>query len=144
MRTHTLAIVRLYFFNQLNYLIRFFSSVFVRKSSKSGKVELVLLDHGLYEEIPADVREPLCEFWEATVLKDENSMKKAAQKLGIKDHMKFAEVLFQQPIRIHGGKIKTKLNQDDINYMQQIAQKNFEIIMSTLKEMPRNLLFVVR
>lgn len=71
-------------------------------------------------------------------------MKKAALKLGINDHMKFAEVLFQQPIRIHGGKIKTKLNQDDITYMQQIAQKNFEIIMSTLKEMPRNLLFVVR
>lgn len=71
-------------------------------------------------------------------------MQKAANKLGIKDHMKFAEVLFQQPIRIHGGTIKTKLNEDDINYMQQIAQKNFEMIMSTLKEMPRNMLFVVR
>lgn len=71
-------------------------------------------------------------------------MSKAANKLGIKDHMKFAEVLFQQPIRIHGGKIKTKLNEDDIKYMQKIAQKNFDLIMSTLKEMPRNMLFVVR
>ncbi|XP_013106912.2 uncharacterized aarF domain-containing protein kinase 5 [Stomoxys calcitrans] len=120
------------------------SNIFVRKNSKSGKAELVLLDHGLYEELPSNVRKPLCEFWEATVLRDEAAMKKSAQKLGIKDHMKFAEVLFQQPIRIHGGKIKTKLNEDDINYMQEIAQKNFEMIMSTLKEMPRNMLFVVR
>lgn len=94
--------------------------------------------------MPANVRQPLCEFWEATVLRDEGSMKKAAVKLGIKDHMKFAEVLFQQPIRIHGGKIKTKLNEDDIKYMQKVAQQNFELIMNTLKEMPRNMLFVVR
>ncbi|TMW42704.1 hypothetical protein DOY81_012216 [Sarcophaga bullata] len=120
------------------------SNIFVRKSPKSGKAEIVLLDHGLYEELPASVRGPLCEFWEATVLRDETAMSKAANKLGIKDHMKFAEVLFQQPIRIHGGKIKTKLNEDDIKYMQKIAQKNFDLIMSTLKEMPRNMLFVVR
>ncbi|XP_005180262.3 uncharacterized aarF domain-containing protein kinase 5 [Musca domestica] len=119
------------------------SNIFVRKAP-SGKAELVLLDHGLYEELPGNIRNNLCEFWEATVLRDEKSMQKAANKLGIKDHMKFAEVLFQQPIRIHGGTIKTKLNKDDINYMQQIAQKNFEMIMSTLKEMPRNMLFVVR
>lgn len=116
----------------------------MRKSSKTGKTELVLLDHGLYQELPANVRAPLCEFWEATVLRDEISMAKAAKKLGIKDHMKFAEVLFQQPIRIHHGTIKSKLNEEDIKYMQKIAQQNFELIMSTLKEMPRNMLFVVR
>ncbi|KNC26574.1 hypothetical protein FF38_10003 [Lucilia cuprina] len=120
------------------------SNIFVRKSGKTGKAEIVLLDHGLYEELPANVRAPLCEFWEATVLRDEKAMAKAAHKLGIKDHMKFAEVLFQQPIRIHGGTIKTKLNEDDIKYMQKIAKQNFELIMSTLKEMPRNMLFVVR
>ncbi|KAM7341917.1 aarF domain containing kinase 5 isoform 3-T3 [Cochliomyia hominivorax] len=120
------------------------SNIFVRKSSKSGKTEIVLLDHGLYEELSENVRTPLCEFWEATVLRDETAMAKAAQKLGIKDHMKFAEVLFQQPIRIHGGTIKTKLNDDDIKYMQKVAQQNFDLIMSTLKEMPRNMLFVVR
>uniref|UniRef100_A0A1A9VX69 ABC1 domain-containing protein n=1 Tax=Glossina austeni TaxID=7395 RepID=A0A1A9VX69_GLOAU len=120
------------------------SNILVRKSSKTGKAELVLLDHGLYEELPAAVRKPLCEFWEATVLKDEHRMFKSARQLGINDYMKFAEVLFQHPIRTHGGRIPTKLNADDIEYMQKIAKQNFDLIMSTLKEMPRNMLFVIR
>ncbi|XP_067631607.1 uncharacterized aarF domain-containing protein kinase 5 isoform X2 [Eurosta solidaginis] len=119
-------------------------NVYVRKSPNTFKAELVLLDHGLYEFLPESVRLPLCEFWEATVLKDEQKMKAAAKQIGIKDHMKFAEVLFQQPIRIHGGRIKTKLSESDIEYIQQMAKKNFELIMNTLKEMPRNMLFVVR
>ncbi|CAD7013783.1 uncharacterized aarF domain-containing protein kinase 5 isoform X2 [Ceratitis capitata] len=119
-------------------------NVYVRKNPKTGQAELVLLDHGLYEFLPESVRLPLCEFWEATVLRDEQRMKSAAQKIGINDHMKFAEVLFQQPIRIHGGRIKTKLSESDIEYIQQVAKKNFELIMGTLKDMPRNMLFVVR
>ncbi|XP_011209813.2 uncharacterized aarF domain-containing protein kinase 5 [Bactrocera dorsalis] len=119
-------------------------NVYVRKNPKTGKADLVLLDHGLYEYLPESVRKPLCEFWEATVLRDEQKMKLAARQIGIKDHMKFAEVLFQQPIRIHGGRIKTKLSESDIEYIQQVAKKNFELIMGTLKEMPRNMLFVVR
>uniref|UniRef100_A0A1A9VX89 ABC1 atypical kinase-like domain-containing protein n=1 Tax=Glossina austeni TaxID=7395 RepID=A0A1A9VX89_GLOAU len=78
--------------NTMNLLFQVFM-----KSSKTGKAELVLLDHGLYEELPAAVRKPLCEFWEATVLKDEHRMFKSARKLGINDYMKFAEVLFQHP-----------------------------------------------
>ncbi|XP_054740156.1 uncharacterized aarF domain-containing protein kinase 5 isoform X1 [Anastrepha obliqua] len=119
-------------------------NVYVRKNAKSGQAELVLLDHGLYEFLPESVRLPLCEFWEATVLRDETKMKSSAQRIGIEDHMKFAEVLFQQPMRIHGGRIKTRLSESDIEYIQQVAKKNFELIMSTLKEMPRNMLFVVR
>ncbi|XP_036331035.1 uncharacterized aarF domain-containing protein kinase 5 isoform X1 [Rhagoletis pomonella] len=119
-------------------------NVYVRKNQKSGQAELVLLDHGLYEFVPKSVRLPLCEFWEATVLRDEQKMQSSAQKMGIQDHMKFAEVLFQQPIRIHGGRVKTKLSESDIEYIRLVAKKNFELIMGTLKEMPRNMLFVVR
>ncbi|KAI9576732.1 uncharacterized aarF domain-containing protein kinase 5 [Glossina fuscipes] len=120
------------------------SNILVRKSPRTGKAELVLLDHGLYEELPAAVRKPLCEFWEATVLNDEHRMFKTARQLGINDYMKFAEVLFQYPIRTHGGRMPTRLNADDIQYMQKVAKQNFDLIMSTLKEMPRNMLFVIR
>ncbi|XP_002068585.3 uncharacterized aarF domain-containing protein kinase 5 [Drosophila willistoni] len=118
-------------------------NIFVRPNAK-GRADIILLDHGLYEELPAEVRGPLCEFWEATVLRNEAKMKTAAQKIGIADYMRFAEVLFQQPIRIRGGRIRSKLNQEDIEYMQMVAKKNFELIMGTLKEMPRSMLFVVR
>ncbi|XP_030380137.1 uncharacterized aarF domain-containing protein kinase 5 [Scaptodrosophila lebanonensis] len=119
-------------------------NIFVRRNAERGNADIILLDHGLYEELPEPVRGPLCEFWEATVLRDERKMEKAAQKLGIVDYMKFAEVLFQQPIRIHGGRVRSKLSQEDIDYMQLVAKQNFDAIMSTLKEMPRSMLFIVR
>ncbi|KAH8379298.1 hypothetical protein KR009_004092, partial [Drosophila setifemur] len=119
-------------------------NIFVRRNSKNGLADIILLDHGLYEELPANVRGPLCEFWEATVLRDEAKMQTAAEKIGIADYMRFAEVLFQQPIRIRGGTVRSKLSQEDIDHMQEIAKKNFEHIMGTLKEMPRSMLFVVR
>nr|XP_036671734.1 uncharacterized aarF domain-containing protein kinase 5 [Drosophila suzukii] len=119
-------------------------NIFVRKNSKSGRADIILLDHGLYEELPQNVRGPLCEFWEATVLRDETKMQAAAEKIGIADYMRFAEVLFQQPIRNRSGTIRGKLSQEDIDHMQEIARNNFEHIMGTLKEMPRSMLFVVR
>lgn len=115
----------------------------MRKSATGGDADIILLDHGLYEELPPDVRIPLCEFWEATVLRNEPRMKAAANKMQVVDHMKFAAVLFQQPIKMEGGRIRSKLTQEDIDYVQKVAKENFDIIMSTLKEMPRSLLFVV-
>ncbi|KAH8258625.1 hypothetical protein KR038_002226, partial [Drosophila bunnanda] len=119
-------------------------NIFVRRNSRSGRADIILLDHGLYEELPENVRGPLCEFWEATVLRNEAKMQSSAEKIGITDYMRFAEVLFQQPIRIRGGRIRGKLSQEDIDHMQEMARKNFEQIMGTLKEMPRSMLFVVR
>ncbi|EDV39312.1 uncharacterized protein Dana_GF25249 [Drosophila ananassae] len=119
-------------------------NIFVRRSKRNGRAEIILLDHGLYEELPVNVRVPLCEFWEATVLRDEAKMQAAANKIGIADYMRFAEVLFQQPIRIRGGRVRSKLSEEDIIHMKEIARKNFELIMDTLKEMPRSMLFVVR
>ncbi|KAH8270514.1 hypothetical protein KR018_011040, partial [Drosophila ironensis] len=119
-------------------------NIFVRPNAKNGRAEIVLLDHGLYEELPKDVRGPLCDFWEATVLRDEKMMEAAAAKMGIADYMRFAEVLFQQPIRTRRGGVRSKLTQADIDHMQEMARKNFELIMGSLKEMPRSMLFVVR
>ena len=117
--------------------------VFVRKSAHNGSAEIVLLDHGLYEELPASVRGPLCEFWEATVLRDDAKMKAAAKRIDIVEYMKFAEVLFQQPIRMRSGPIKSKLSQEELEHIRKVARENFDVIMSTLKEMPRSMLFVM-
>lgn len=119
-------------------------NILVRKGN-DNKAELVILDHGLYENLPLEVREPLCEFWEATVLRDEEKMKSTAKELGIENHKNFAEVLFQTPFNIEGGGgVKTKLTDEDIAYMKEVGRKNFKLVMQTLKEMPKNMIFVIR
>lgn len=117
-------------------------NIFVRKG-KDDKAELVILDHGLYEKLPLEVREPLCEFWEATVLRDEEKMKSTAKELGIENHKNLAEVLFQTPFNMEGS-VKTKLTDKDIEYMKEVGRSNFKLIMQTLKEMPLNMIFVIR
>lgn len=63
-------------------------SVFLRKSKKSGKLEIILLDHGLYEHLTSDVKRSLCQFWEAIVLKDQAKMDKYANELNVKGKSK--------------------------------------------------------
>lgn len=50
----------------------------------------------------------------------------------------------QRPIDMKGPSFKTRLSDDDIAYMQEQAKAHFDIVLETLKLMPRNMLFVVR
>ncbi|EDW19267.1 uncharacterized aarF domain-containing protein kinase 5 isoform X1 [Drosophila mojavensis] len=119
-------------------------NIFVRKNKRNGKADIVILDHGLYEEMPRSVRVALSQFWVASVQRDEMGMKAAARRMNVVDYMKFASVLFQQPVTIEGPRIRSKLTQEDVDHIQKVAKEQFEIIMSTLREMPRCLLFVTR
>lgn len=56
-------------------------SVFAR--NKKGKTEIVLLDHGLYQEISQNDRIALSHFWKAIVLNNHVEMKKYALQLGV-------------------------------------------------------------
>lgn len=62
-------------------------NVYVRRDPKTPDktdVQIVLLDHGLYETISPDEREALCQLWKAIVLKDEAKMKQYSVALGVK------------------------------------------------------------
>lgn len=43
----------------------------------------MLLDHGLYEVLETKVRQSLCLLWKATVLNNNDQMKKCAAQLGV-------------------------------------------------------------
>lgn len=54
----------------------------VRKSEK-GEAELVLLDHGLYQQVPQKDRIALSHLWKAIVFNDRVKMKKYSNDLGV-------------------------------------------------------------
>jgi aarF domain-containing kinase len=119
-------------------------NIFVRRSKESNQLELVLLDHGLYETIPADIRYNLSRFWEAIVLRDYKMMKIYSDKLGVSDHKRFAEILLQKPLEVNKFSFSTRYTEKEVNYMKKIASQHFDVIMQILNDMPRNLLFIVR
>ncbi|CAH1113187.1 unnamed protein product [Psylliodes chrysocephalus] len=109
-----------------------------------GDAQLVLLDHGLYQEVSPKDRKSLSYLWNAIVLNDQESMKKYSNELGVKNHELFAEILTQQPLKSRGFKIKAQLTDEDLRQMTEFAKEKFDSIMICLKEMPRSLLLVLR
>lgn len=50
---------------------------------RKGKTEIILLDHGLYQEISQNERIALSHFWKAIVLNNHSDLKKYALQLGV-------------------------------------------------------------
>ncbi|CAG9313953.1 unnamed protein product [Blepharisma stoltei] len=58
-------------------------NILIRPSKVRGKAEVVLLDHGLYKELPINVKNSYSGMWKSIILKDEDGMKKHAAELGV-------------------------------------------------------------
>lgn len=50
----------------------------------------------------------------------------------------------QRPIDMTKPTFTTRLTDEDIAYFQQNAKQHFDEVLETLKQMPRNMLFVIR
>ncbi|XP_075223723.1 putative aarF domain-containing protein kinase 5 isoform X3 [Lycorma delicatula] len=57
-------------------------NVLVRKD-KYNKAQFIILDHGLYETVPANVRKSLCSLWKSIILNNHCDMKKYSLELGV-------------------------------------------------------------
>ena len=60
----------------------FSNPVLVRKL-ENGSAEIVILDHGLYETLPQNLRSSLSNLWKAVVMNNHADMRKFSSELGI-------------------------------------------------------------
>ncbi|XP_061038740.1 aarF domain-containing protein kinase 1 isoform X1 [Eubalaena glacialis] len=60
-------------------------NVLVRKCPGTGKAEIVLLDHGLYQVLTEEFRLDYCRLWQSLIWTDMKSVKKYSQRLGAGD-----------------------------------------------------------
>ncbi|CAD5115548.1 DgyrCDS4513 [Dimorphilus gyrociliatus] len=118
-------------------------NILVRKG-RNGKAELILLDHGLYETIKPAERINLCKMFKSIILNDENGMKKYSSYLGVDDWMVMAEILVQRPIKRSTISLPSKMTEEDLAYMTNVAQQHFDNIMNVLKKMPTAMLLLIR
>lgn len=118
-------------------------NVFVRKA-KSGRGELVLLDHGLYENLKDNQRFALCELFKSIVMKDEEGMKEYSQMLGVSNYAAFCEILVQRPVTRESVKLPARLTPEEMEKMKNHVVNHFDEIMQVLKEMPRTMILVIR
>ncbi|XP_044149636.1 uncharacterized aarF domain-containing protein kinase 5 isoform X1 [Bufo gargarizans] len=108
-----------------------------------GKARLVLLDHGLYENLSERDRTALCKLWRSIVLRDRQRMEEYSAQLGVKDYLLFCEILLQRPLSLTGT-LGNVLTLEETQYMQEMAKEHFDDIMRVLRAIPRPMLLVFR
>ncbi|KAK9500318.1 hypothetical protein O3M35_001602 [Rhynocoris fuscipes] len=108
------------------------------------KAQLVLLDHGLYETVPDNVRESLRQLWKSIVLNDHDSMKKYSVELGIDDYRTLVEMVTQVPQHQMNIALVQKLSKFDMEILVDHCKNHFDKLMAVLHLLPHNVLLVIR
>ncbi|KAA3676904.1 aarF domain-containing kinase [Paragonimus westermani] len=111
---------------------------------KYTPIQLVLLDHGLYDSLPNSQRIFLCDMYQAILDCDESRMQFASSQLGVKGWSTFGEVLLQKPWRRRTLHLSAQLTEDDRAYLRATAAAHFDRVMSVLQEVPRPMLLFIR
>ena len=124
------------------------------RATKSGKPEMVLVDHGLYRELDDAFRLNYCRLWKNLMLADLKGIKDSCADLGVDEtsYTLFAAILTARPFdelieRSKKGSLSTKVNPADKadqviirGYAQRFVGKIFELLGS----LPRQMLLLLK
>uniref|UniRef100_A0A023GFI0 ABC1 atypical kinase-like domain-containing protein n=1 Tax=Amblyomma triste TaxID=251400 RepID=A0A023GFI0_AMBTT len=118
-------------------------NVFVKRGD-DGKAKIVLLDHGLYEEISKANRLSLCRLWKSIIMNDHSGMKTHSLELGVANYPIFCEILMQRPLQRQTFRLRNQLSSEDVAYMRNMVQSHFDEVMECIRSLPRPMLLVFR
>ncbi|XP_074091727.1 aarF domain-containing protein kinase 1 isoform X4 [Macrotis lagotis] len=121
-------------------------NVLVRKCPDTGKVEIILLDHGLYQILTDEFRMDYCHLWQALIKADMKRVKMYSQRLGAGElYPLFACMLTARSwdsVSRGIGKAPVTANEDveirnnAATYLPQISQ--------LLNKVPRQMLLILK
>ncbi|XP_055892322.1 uncharacterized aarF domain-containing protein kinase 5-like isoform X2 [Biomphalaria glabrata] len=128
-------------------------NVFIRKGA-DGKVQLVLLDHGLYDTLSGDHRRALCNLYKAIIMNDEEGMDKNSYKLGVKDSLILSIMIMQRPVRMKTRRLfdikpPTReewlvMSKEEKAVWREKFQEIHDRVLTVMKEMPTSLIWIFR
>jgi len=101
----------------------------------NNKPQIVLLDHGMYEFLPTQMRSALCGLWVAVVENNYGDMKRYGEQLNVEDYRLFAMALTQRYIKPTEEELATDLLSQFIAKQKQGTKKfNFRKDFNKLPE----------
>jgi len=113
-----------------------------KDKSNPKNFQVVLLDHGLYQELTEKTRINFCQFFKAAVLADEADMKKYANALGIENHRMAAFMFLMR--HYEGALLNHLATPEQIEHGMELVTKNMGDFNECMKQMPQDLLLVLR
>jgi aarF domain-containing kinase len=130
-------------------------NIFIRKHpTKRGQSQVVLLDHGLYKEVPDHVRTFYCRLYRGFVTGHYDEIRDACTDIGITDWKLMAFVIFMRPLDMtfftdEGITISEahELMKDKKKLMQffhKATQQHIDEVMELMRQIPREFLLILR
>lgn len=130
-------------------------NIFIRKHpTKKGTSQIVLLDHGLYKEVPDRVRTFYCRIYRGFVTGHYDEIRDACSEIGIDDWRLLGFIIFMRPLDMtfftdegvsiadahNMMKDKKKLQQ----FFQKATQEHMDEVMKVIQAIPREFLLILR
>lgn len=120
-------------------------NVFIRRMPDgSNHPQLVILDHGLYLQLPNDFRRNYCQLYKALVLRDESDVKKYCHAMGIEDWQLFSTLIL---MRSYDGAVVgmgNSVKQSEKDKFILRMQSHMDEMLDVLKKLPREMLMILR
>ncbi|KAI4568479.1 hypothetical protein MJT46_008277 [Ovis ammon polii x Ovis aries] len=121
-------------------------NVLVRKQPDTGKVEIVLLDHGLYQALTEEFRLDYCRLWQSLIWTDMQGVRKYGQRLGAGDlYPLFACMLTARSWdAVNRGIGQTPVTTTEDSEIRNHAANYLPQISQLLNRVPRQMLLIFK
>ncbi|KAG2373125.1 hypothetical protein C9374_012857 [Naegleria lovaniensis] len=114
--------------------------------SHKNRVQVVLLDHGLYQHLSHDFTINFAKFWRALVLNDNVFVKTYCQDLGIEDYQLYASIILMRGyddktgvgLFTHGTKAEFE------RFFKGIIEHRMDKFQQMIRNMPSEMLLIMR
>ena len=120
-------------------------NILIRKNSR-GVVDIVLLDHGLYQELTDDFRVNYCKLWQAIISADLEGIKEYSEKMHVGEYYGiFACMLSARTWNtVVSGMKRTPFSQNEMQELRDSVSIYLTDISSVLNRVPRQLLLILK
>lgn len=111
--------------------------------NNKSKVQVVLIDHGLYVTTSPKFRRDYAVFWKSMFLNDFDTLKTVVSSWGINDVSIFASITLQKPWKRHKA-VNNKPSKEEVYQMQVQSKKRIQDFLRNTELIPKELIFVGR
>lgn len=130
-------------------------NLLIRPNPKTGKLQMVVIDHGLYISEPEKFREQYCLFWKSLFLNDLDTIRKISTDWGVgaPDLLASATLMrpyrhdpsTRRPSRVESTTPKTEKERKEEAYAAQLAIKEkLKSFLLDQEKIPQELMFIGR
>lgn len=115
----------------------------IRRNPQKNHVQIVILDHGLYQEITNEFRIEFCKLWKSLIVHDDIYLNQFCSKYNISDPELFSAMMLMRTYD-HSIAFSSTLKKKDFEDLKDILKYQMDRMITILTKCPREMLLIFR